>query len=73
VSRVDFVWTAALTVVEIDLLTGETQILSSDVVYDGGVPLNPAVDIGQVEGAFVMVRRPRIFVCVFQLSTLNCF
>lgn len=37
----------------IDVLTGETQILRADILFDCGVSLNPAVDIGQVEGAFV--------------------
>jgi xanthine dehydrogenase/oxidase len=40
-------------VAEIDVLTGETKILSADIVYDMGWSLNPALDIGQVEGAFV--------------------
>lgn len=48
-----FTYSAALSVVEIDILTGETQILSSDIVYDMGWSMNPALDIGQVEGAFV--------------------
>ncbi|KAA0040101.1 indole-3-acetaldehyde oxidase-like [Cucumis melo var. makuwa] len=39
--------------VEVDLLTGETTILRADVIYDCGQSLNPAVDLGQVEGAFV--------------------
>jgi xanthine dehydrogenase/oxidase len=34
-------------------LTPETTILSSDIVYDMGWSMNPAIDIGQVEGAFV--------------------
>ncbi|MGH1412763.1 MAG: molybdopterin cofactor-binding domain-containing protein [Pelagimonas sp.] len=48
-------WTysAACAVVEVDVLTGETKIISSDIAYDMGMSLNPAVDIGQVEGAFV--------------------
>ncbi|WP_270731156.1 molybdopterin cofactor-binding domain-containing protein [Shimia sp. Alg240-R146] len=48
-------WTysAACAVVEVDVLTGETKVLSADLAYDMGMSLNPAVDIGQVEGAFV--------------------
>ena len=52
-SFVGFTYSAALSVVEIDILTGESQILSSDIVYDIGWSMNPAIDIGQVEGAFV--------------------
>ena len=52
-SFVGFTYSAALSVVEVDILTGETKILSSDVVYDMGWSMNPALDIGQVEGAFV--------------------
>ncbi|WP_084437532.1 molybdopterin cofactor-binding domain-containing protein [Niveispirillum irakense] len=50
---VGFTYSGACTVVEVDILTGETKILSSDLVYDMGWSLNPAIDIGQVEGAFV--------------------
>ncbi|HVU25502.1 MAG TPA: molybdopterin cofactor-binding domain-containing protein, partial [Opitutus sp.] len=52
-SFVGFTYSAALSVVEVDILTGEVKILSSDVVYDMGWSMNPAIDIGQVEGAFV--------------------
>ncbi|KAI3988518.1 hypothetical protein MKX01_026332 [Papaver californicum] len=44
---------AAVSEVEIDLLTGATSILQTGIVYDCGQSLNPAVDLGQVEGAFV--------------------
>ncbi|CAN6203099.1 unnamed protein product [Urochloa humidicola] len=44
---------AAASEVEIDLLTGATTIVRSDLIYDCGQSLNPAVDLGQVEGAFV--------------------
>ncbi|KAM6595876.1 indole-3-acetaldehyde oxidase-like [Cannabis sativa] len=44
---------AAVSEVEINLLTGETSILQSDIIYDCGQSLNPAVDLGQIEGAFV--------------------
>lgn len=48
-------WTysAACSVVEVDVLTGETKVISSDIAYDMGMSLNPAIDVGQVEGAFV--------------------
>lgn len=48
-----FTYSAACTVAEVDILTGETKILSSDLVYDIGWSMNPAIDVGQVEGAFV--------------------
>ncbi len=52
-SFVGFTYSAACSVTEIDVLTGEVKILSSDIVYDMGWSMNPALDIGQVEGAFV--------------------
>ncbi|XP_055835280.1 indole-3-acetaldehyde oxidase [Solanum dulcamara] len=44
---------AAVSEVEIDVLTGETAILQLDIIYDCGQSLNPAVDLGQIKGAFV--------------------
>ncbi|KAK4855131.1 hypothetical protein QYF36_004311 [Acer negundo] len=44
---------AAVSEVEVNLLTGETTILQADIMYDCGQSLNPAVDLGQIEGAFV--------------------
>ncbi|KAL2536001.1 indole-3-acetaldehyde oxidase [Forsythia ovata] len=44
---------AAVSEVEINILTGETRILRTDIVYDCGQSMNPAVDLGQIEGAFV--------------------
>jgi xanthine dehydrogenase/oxidase len=48
-----FTFSAACTEVEIDVLTGETTVLRADLCYDMGKSLNPAIDIGQVEGAYV--------------------
>ena len=49
-----FVYGACLTEVELDVLTGMVNVLSSEIVYDCGKSLNPAVDIGQIEGAYIM-------------------
>ncbi|WP_371168449.1 xanthine dehydrogenase molybdopterin binding subunit [Aliiroseovarius sp. 2305UL8-7] len=43
----------ALSEVVIDTLTGENRILRTDILHDAGSSLNPALDIGQVEGAYV--------------------
>lgn len=48
-----YTFSAGCAEVEIDVLTGETTVLRADLCYDIGDSLNPAVDIGQVEGAFV--------------------
>jgi len=48
------VWGAGVTEVEIDILTGEMYIVRSDLIEDAGLSTSPQVDIGQVEGAFVM-------------------
>ncbi len=44
---------AAAAEVAIDTLTGEARVLRTDIVQDCGRPLNPAVDLGQIEGGFV--------------------
>ena len=43
----------ALSRVIIDTSTGEYKLLSSDILHDVGNSLNPAVDVGQIEGAFI--------------------
>jgi xanthine dehydrogenase large subunit len=48
-----FCYGAAVSEVAIDTLTGESRVLRADLLYDVGRSLNPAIDIGQVEGAFV--------------------
>ncbi|WP_299745468.1 xanthine dehydrogenase molybdopterin binding subunit [uncultured Tateyamaria sp.] len=48
-----FAYGAAVTEVVIDTLTGENRILRADILHDAGASLNPALDIGQVEGGYV--------------------
>ncbi|RZL92819.1 MAG: xanthine dehydrogenase molybdopterin binding subunit, partial [Variovorax sp.] len=48
-----FAYGAAVSEVIVDTLTGEWKLLRADILHDAGRSLNPAVDIGQVEGAFI--------------------
>ncbi|MGR3430052.1 xanthine dehydrogenase molybdopterin binding subunit [Sagittula sp.] len=48
-----FAYGVACTEVVLDTLTGENRILRTDILHDAGSSLNPAIDIGQVEGGYV--------------------
>ncbi len=48
-----FAYGCALTEVIVDTRTGENRILRADILHDAGASLNPALDIGQIEGGYV--------------------
>ena len=48
-----FAYGAAVSEVVVDTLTGESKLLRADILHDAGQSLNPALDIGQIEGAFI--------------------
>ena len=48
-----YAYGAAVSEVLVDTLTGEWKLLRADLLQDAGNSLNPAIDIGQVEGAFI--------------------
>ncbi|WP_418318845.1 xanthine dehydrogenase molybdopterin binding subunit [Piscinibacter sakaiensis] len=48
-----FAYGAAVSEVVVDSLSGEWKLLRADLLHDVGRSLNPAVDIGQIEGAFI--------------------
>ncbi len=48
-----YAYGAAVSEVVIDTLTGEFKLLRADLLHDAGNSINPAIDIGQVEGAYI--------------------
>jgi xanthine dehydrogenase large subunit len=48
-----FAYGAAVSEVVVDTLTGEWKLQRADLLHDVGRSLNPALDIGQIEGAFI--------------------
>ena len=48
-----FAYGAAATEVIVDTLTGEMKLLRADILHDCGQSLNPAIDLGQVEGGYI--------------------
>jgi xanthine dehydrogenase large subunit len=48
-----FAYGAAVSEVQVDTLTGEWSLLRADLLHEAGQSLNPAIDLGQIEGAFI--------------------
>jgi len=48
-----FCYGAAVSEVIIDTLTGENKILRVDILHDAGRAINPAIELGQIEGGFL--------------------
>jgi len=48
-----FAYGAAVSEVVVDTLTGEWRLVAAHILHDAGKTLNPAIDIGQVEGGFI--------------------
>jgi len=72
-----FVYGAACTEVAVDTLTGENRVLAVDILFDAGRSINPALDIGQIEGGFVqgmgwLTTERLAWDGAGQLATLDC-
>ena len=48
------VYSCAFHEVAVDVSTGETAILRADLLYDAGASLNPVIDLGQIQGGYMM-------------------
>jgi xanthine dehydrogenase large subunit len=48
-----FAYGVAAAEVKIDTLTGENRVMRVDILHDVGSSLNPAIDLGQIEGGFI--------------------